>query len=195
MIYYRTHASRSELQPPELKGWRSPHTALSICSRIVESWRVVGIADPFYYDVPPDLVFEDIGDGWFAANDGKGVDLAAHRLYVSTWPSETVELPGIGPVTCPKVLDKHGSRIFPVKYGRGFQPVLTPEQQTAENHARGIQEAQKSGNWPDMSEQARVAADFLCLTHALSPATVAMSECLDAVAVQLLNLLAADCMD
>ena len=195
MIYYRTHASRSELQPPELVGWRSPHHALSICSRQVDCWRVVGIADPMYFDVPPDLAFEDIGNGWFASNDGKGVDLAAHRRTVTTWPCETIEVPNVGPVTCPKVLDKSGQRLFPVKYGRGFQPVLTAEQTMAEAHARGIQDAFKSGNWPDMTEQAKVAADLMCLTHALSPATVAMGECLDAVAVQLLNLLAADCMD
>ena len=158
MLYYRTHASRNELQPPELRRWRASRTDRSICQREVDGWRVVGIADPMFYDVPSGLRWEDIGEGWQAALDADGVDLEAHRLTVSTWPSETIEVPDVGRVTCPKVIDRSGARLFHVKFGRGFQEVLTPEQAEAEAKAKAIQAASKSGCWPEMGEQARTAA-------------------------------------
>lgn len=197
MIYYRTPAARPESRPPELAGWQA-FCIYSLMERIEGAWRYAGVVEPdkltgtAWFTPPEKGPWFDIGGGWEACNTEQDWSPLMFARNADALPFDvyTVDI-GHHEWMVAKIVTEAGGRAFPVKFGPGFKPMLTAQQEEAMRRAEEVRASFMGGHAMPMEMQAECAAWFLGLCYHLSPATIAACGMLDEVSVEVILKLAA----
>lgn len=127
----------------------------------------------------------EIGDGYRVCGDQPPGELERGD---PAWPTIAVADMRGQAWQAPAVLDEKGNRAFRVSFGPDWLPALTPAQARAMNLADEVRSAMQSGRDVPMAVCCQWSAEFLSLTHYLSPKVIAACGLLDeALVIQVMS--------
>ena len=193
MIIYRhrelagTHAD----VPAELAGFRNVADDVAVCHGYDNEGHVVGLCSPILWQHPAaGTTWTPIADGWEIASDGRPFDPMSHIRATCFCKVVLVQDAHGRYWAAPMVLTRDGARSFPVAYGPGFKPALTPDQDQAVRVAtelRGLLAAATGEHGTgsiDSDALMPMVAWALTLTHHLSVETIGQQCLLDELLAQ-----------
>lgn len=179
MIYYRTHASRTDdRRPPELADWVSPGEDACLSENVIGEYRYVAVTPPMVFNPPLDAAWVPVAPGWEMAVAGDTV--LNHLARTACKFKVAVATVNGNDWIIPHILDQKGNRFFTIVYGGDdFKPMLTDQQQELLALAQEVRVCHETKNWPEVSTKAKWAAKFLSVPYCMSIKTIGQLAILD----------------
>lgn len=182
IIYADTRPLERQVPPPWLVGAHDLHSR----EGLGVPFRWWGIGSPWLLGEQPTAAWHDLPDGWrccqLPEDDGHRAPPAPVRRQL--WCDTGMAVDLVGRVwAAPRILAPDGSVIYRFAYGLDWLPLLTPDQQRADDVAKAARAAllaaKAGGPQPDVRTCCQWAAELLSRTHHIEVPVLAVEGLID----------------